>query len=143
KRTHARAGNLEYLKAFNLVFLQAALQGQSLISAAGDEGAYEANRALPVPQFTQTLSVGSPGSSPWITAAGGTTVPTSLTFSNGVTVTIETEQAWGWDYLHPLCESLGLSDVDCGIWGAGGGGGVSSFFRIPSYQKKVAGMRVT
>jgi subtilase family serine protease len=142
-RTKARRGNVEYLKAFNEIFLQAAVQGQSMIAASGDEGAYEANRALPAPQFTETLSVGSPGSSPWITAAGGTTVPTTLNFSNGVSITVSTEQAWGWDYLRPLCQSLGLDDFQCGIWGAGSGGGVSSYFRIPSYQKKVDGMRVT
>jgi subtilase family serine protease len=69
--------------------------------------------------------------------------PPAPQMPQSTSITVPTEQAWGWDYLRPLCQSLGLSDVDCGIWGAGGGGGVSVFFRIPSYQKKVDGMRVS
>jgi subtilase family serine protease len=145
-RTKARRGNLEHLKAFNQIFMQAAAQGQSLFAAQGDFGAYEANRALPVPEFNPVLSVGAPASSPWITSAGGTTLPGTMYFNvggNPFPITIATEQAWGWSYLHPLCQALGYDDLSCGIWGAGGGGGVSSYFRMPSYQKKVAGMRVT
>jgi len=145
-RTKARRGNVQNLRAFNQIFMQAAAQGQSMFAAQGDFGAYEANRALPAPEFNPVLSVGSPASSPWITSAGGTTLPGTMYFSvggNPFPITIATEQAWGWSYLHPLCQALGYDDLSCGIWGAGGGGGVSSAFPMPSYQKKVAGMRVT
>jgi subtilase family serine protease len=145
-RTKARRGNILNLKAFNQIFMQAAAQGQSLFAAQGDFGAYEANRALGVPQYNPVLSVGSPASSPWITSAGGTTLPGTMVFNvnnSPFPITIAQEQAWGWSYLHPLCQALGYDDLSCGIWGAGGGGGVSSYFPLPSYQKKVAGMRVT
>lgn len=136
-------GNITYLKAFNDVFLQGAIQGQSIIAAQGDAGAYEANRALPVPQFNPVLSVGAPATSPWITSAGGTTLPVTMTFSTGDVVTIPTEQTWGWAYLTDVCAHLGYDPISCGIFPVGGGGGVSSYFRIPDYQKGLKGMRVT
>jgi subtilase family serine protease len=142
-RVHAHRSNVVDLKAFNQIFMQAAAQGQTLIAAQGDEGSYEANRAAPVPFFNPVISVGAPASSPYITSAGGTTLPVTLTFSTGYVVTVPTEQAWGWSYLAGFCESIGYDPVDCGIWGVGGGGGVSSFFPLPNYQKNVAGMAVT
>jgi subtilase family serine protease len=145
-RPHGRYGDRSYLKAFDKVFLQAALQGQSMIGAQGDAGAYEANRALPVPSFDPVLSVGGPTASPWMTSAGGTTLPGTQVYSvNGspFPVTIATEQAWGWRYLTGLCDALGYDPVSCGIFPAGGGGGVSSWHALPPYQKGVAGIRVT
>jgi subtilase family serine protease len=146
-RPHGRYGDRSYLKAFDKVFLQAAIQGQSLIAAQGDAGAYEANRALPVWQgFDPVLSVGGPAASPWITSAGGTTLPGTQVYSvNGAPypVTIANEQAWGWRYLTDFCAAIGYDPVSCGIFPAGGGGGVSSWHALPSYQKNVMGMRVT
>jgi len=142
-RVHAHRSNVVDLKAFNQIFMQAAAQGQSLFAAQGDEGSYEANRAAPVPAFEPVISVGAPASSPYITSAGGTTLPVQLTFTNGVVVTVPTEQAWGWSYLQPYCDFYGVDAVDCGIWGVGGGGGVSSYFPLPNYQKNVSGMAVT
>jgi kumamolisin len=142
-RLHSHKSNLVDLKAFNQIFMQAAAQGQTLIAAQGDEGSYEANRAAPVPYFDPIISVGAPASSPYITSAGGTTLPVTLTFSTGYVVTVPTEMAWGWSYLAGFCDSIGYNPVDCGIWGVGGGGGVSSFFPMPNYQKNVAGMAVT
>lgn len=142
-RPHGRYGDRTYLRAFDKVFLQAAVQGQSLFAAQGDAGAYEVNRALTLPQYTPTLSVGAPAASPWITSAGGTTLPGTMTFSTGDVVTIDKEQAWGWSYLTPVCQHLGYDPVSCGIFPVGTGGGVSSFHALPSYQKNVPGMRVT
>jgi subtilase family serine protease len=131
------------LTAFNQIFMQAAAQGQTLFAAAGDDGAYDANRADPVPQFNPILSVDAPAASPYITATGGTTLPGTLTFTNGTSVTLPAERVWGWDYLTGFCASLGYTPVTCGTWGVGGGGGVSSYFAMPSYQKGVAGMQAT
>jgi subtilase family serine protease len=93
------------------------------------------------------LSVDSPASSAWITAAGGTTLAGTQTFGlpDGSTysVTIATEQAWGWDYLTGLCAVLGYDPISCGIFPGGAGGGVSSYVKLPSYQKGVPGIRVT
>ena len=136
------------LKAFNDLFTQAALQGQSMYASAGDAGAYDANdppSIFPVPDFSKTVSVDSPASQPFLTAAGGTTLPGTQTFGlpNGQTfsVTLPVEQAWGWDYLNGLCAALGFPDpVDCGTFPGGGGGGVSVFMSRPFYQYFVPGV---
>jgi kumamolisin len=140
--------NVNALKAFNDLFTQAALQGQSVYAAAGDAGAYDANdpeSIYPLPQFNKTLSVDSPASQPFLTAGGGTTLPGLQTFGlpNGKTfsLTIATEQAWGWDYLAGLCAALGTPNpVDCGTFPVGGGGGVSVFLARPFYQYFVPGV---
>jgi kumamolisin len=129
------------LQAFNQLFLQAALQGQSMYAASGDSGAYDANdpnSIYPLPQFNATLSVDSPASQPFLTAAGGTTLPGPQQFGlpdgSTFTVNVATERAWSWDYLTQLCNLLGLDPVSCGIFPAGDGGGVSVFMQRPFYQ---------
>lgn len=132
------------LDAFNDIMLQAALQGQSLFAAAGDNGAYDEQDELP-PNYSQVLSVDDPATQPFLTAAGGTTLPGTQTFSNppGASVTLPIEQAWTWDYLTALCKSLGLTPVACGIYPVGTGGGVSIYFPRPFYQSGVSGMANT
>ena len=137
------------LQAFDTLLIQAALQGQSFYAAAGDSGAYEANNpagSFPLPSFSQALSVSSPASQTWITAAGGTTLPGVQVFGlpDGQfdVITIPNERAWSWDYLAPLCADLGIPDpVECGIFPSGGGGGVSVFLPRPFYQFLVPGTR--
>jgi subtilase family serine protease len=136
------------LKAFNSVFLQAAVQGQSGFAASGDSGAYEPNNPsiAPVPSFSQTLGVNAPASSAWITAAGGTTLPGTQTYNtpNGpLAINIAQEQAWGWSYLTGLCAALGYDPVSCGIFPSGSGGGVSSYVPLPSYQARLPGVQLT
>ncbi|MFI4920787.1 MAG: protease pro-enzyme activation domain-containing protein, partial [Gammaproteobacteria bacterium] len=128
------------LKVFNDLFIQAALQGQSLFTAAGDEGAYDANRGLPVPPFNAILSVDNPADEPFITAAGGTTLPGLQNYGPGGIVNINQEQVWGWDYLIPVCANLGFDPVSCGINLVGGGGGVSVYFHTPFYQFFIPGI---
>jgi subtilase family serine protease len=138
------------LQAVNDVLIQAAIQGQSVFAAAGDAGAYDANdpqSIYPVPQFTRVLSVDDPAAQPFITAAGGTTLPGPQYFllPSGATYELDVayERAWGWDYLIPLCTLLGYDPVSCGIFPAGGGGGVSSQFTVPFYQWGVPGVATT
>ncbi|WP_161974647.1 S53 family peptidase [Piscinibacter terrae] len=141
-----KKNTVDALHAYNNLFLQAAVQGQSLFAASGDDGAYDVNNAgiAPVPDFSKTLSVDSPASSPWITAAGGTTLPGDQLYSGGtVTISIPHERVWGWDYLTDLCASLGYDPVACGIFPAGGGGGVSAYVPMPFYQEWVSGTRRT
>ncbi len=129
------------------LFLRAAIQGQSMYASAGDAGAYDANdpRIFPLPQFTKVLAVDSPASEPFITAAGGTTLPGPQLFGlpggGTFTVNINQEQAWGWDYLTNLCATLGFDPVSCGIFPGGGGGGVSVLFDTPFYQLFVPGVQ--
>ena len=136
------------VRAMHLLLLQAALQGQTVIAAAGDAGAYDANdgAAFVPPRLSLALSVDSPGDDPYIVSAGGTTLAGTQTFDVGngqppVVVTIPEERAWGWDYLQPLCDALGQDPVTCGILPAGGGGGVSVVFKRPFYQVGLEGFR--
>lgn len=72
--------NVNALKAFNDLFTQAALQGESMYAAAGDAGAFDANdpaSIYPVPQFTKTLSVDSPASQPFLVAGGQALIDTT------------------------------------------------------------------
>jgi len=141
------------LRAFDELFLQAALQGQSFFAAAGDSGAYDVNdgtdsngNPLLPPDYTLALSVDSPASDPYITAAGGTTLPGTQIYSTGATtppvvVDIPAERVWSWDYLVNLCTVLGYDPIACGIFPVGGGGGVSVFFKKPFYQEGVSGVQ--
>jgi kumamolisin len=140
------------LQAMHELFVVAALQGQSLFTAAGDSGAFDTVRFFGFEQgFTNPLSVDYPASDSAITAAGGTTLPGPQMFGTPAgTLTIDNpvERVWGWDYLEPLCEALGLPDSllgfsECGIFSVGGGGGVSSFFPIPLNQLGIPGTQLS
>jgi kumamolisin len=131
------------LQAFSDLLAQAALQGQSMFAASGDNGAFDSTGPLPLNQFNPVLSIDDPAAQPLMTAAGGTTLPGKQLFNNGSQVTIGQEQGWGWDYLIPVCKSLGFDPVSCGIFPAGSGGGVSVYFPRPFYQQGIAGMSDT
>ena len=140
------------LQAVNDLFVQAALQGQSMYVAAGDFGAYDdtgffAPPSWPLPKHSVVLSVGDPAAQRWVTVMGGTTLAGPQTFAIGskkhLTINIPTEQTWGWDYLIPLCKVLGHDPLICGIFRAGGGGGVSAYVPLPIYQFGIPGIRST
>ena len=135
------------LAALHQLFLQAGLQGQSMMAASGDAGAYDANDQQTPPDFSLALSIDSPGNDPAMTSAGGTTLAGTFSFTvkhkPDVVVTIPAERVWGWDYLVPLCRALKLDPVACGILPVGGGGGVSIHFPVPAYQKGVDGVQVS
>jgi subtilase family serine protease len=142
--------NTTFLRALNDLLIQAALEGQSAFCAAGDAGAYDANdpalELFEVPYFTQTLSVDDPAAQQFITVGGGTTLAGVQTYavpSGTVSINVPTERAWGWDYLEPLCNALNLDPISCGIFPAGGGGGVSSFVPQPLYQAFTPGITAT
>jgi kumamolisin len=121
-------------------FLEMAAQGQSMFIASGDEGAYAANRDL----GTTNVSVQTPSDSPYATAAGGSTLPWTGTFTGpdgSATVSVPAQRIWGWDYLWgPIAQitdtplaSIAESEV------VGSTGGFSSFEPTPSYQRDVGG----
>jgi kumamolisin len=92
------------------IFEEMATQGQTVIAAAGDSGSADCAGAEtnPVP----TLSVDDPASQPYVTGVGG------LTISN----------------ISPLSQTVWNDDCtqsDCGA----SGGGLSSFWSQPSWQK--------
>jgi kumamolisin len=143
------------LSALHNLFIQAALQGQSMSAAAGDQGGYDANEVFELPDpvtgdpgFSAVLSVDHPAADPFMLAAGGTTLPGPQTYqisaTQTLTINVPSERAWGWDYLAPLCTAIGdPNPVDCGILPAGTGGGVSVVFPIPFYQFFVNGVRTS
>lgn len=132
------------LRAFHQVFLEAAVQGQSVFAASGDSGAYDTVRGLGhgdgPGQFSAPLTVDSPASDPFITAAGGTTTPYSYSFRGGPTGAIKRESVWGWDYIqHYFDTNFGPGLVD--LFSVGGGGGVSVYWHEPFYQWFTHGIR--
>ncbi|HEV3382191.1 MAG TPA: S53 family peptidase [Trebonia sp.] len=132
-----------YQAAFDEAFLEYAAQGQSSFIAAGDSGAYDATGDA----GTTNLSVDSPGSSPYVTDAGGTTNAWTGTVSNTAgtqtaSVSVPFQRDWGWDYLWaPLAQVSGESYADSALANLGGGGGGFSVTEPrPSYQKDIPGI---
>ncbi|HUY24115.1 MAG TPA: S53 family peptidase [Candidatus Saccharimonadales bacterium] len=132
-----------YEAAFDEAFLEMAEQGQSGFIAAGDWGAYTATADL----GTTNLSVGSSADSPYITAAGGTTLPWSATLTGPdgtAPVNVPAQRTWGWDYLwQPIATVTGDSLATVAESEViGSGGGFSTIEPTPSYQQRVAGAHV-
>ncbi len=94
------------LKSENAIFMQMALQGQSMFAASGDSGAYDNG---------STLSVDDPASQPYVTGVGGTTLTLN---SDG---TYKSESSWN-------VPASGQQPA------GGGGGGISSVWPIPAWQ---------
>lgn len=101
------SGNAE-LQTLDHIFSQGAAQGIAMYAASGDSGAYDCNDS--------SLAVDSPAGDPNITGVGGT----NLQLSNGG---YSSESVWS-----------NSSDTVRSPNGAGGGGGISSFFNQPGWQ---------
>ena len=99
------------MKMENLLFEQAALQGQTVVSAAGDEGSAKIVPVTARAPAASALAVDDPASQPFVTGVGGTTLTISPSRS---------EVAWNTN-----------SPIDIG---GAGGGGVSALWPIPAYQ---------
>jgi subtilase family serine protease len=130
----------EYEAAYDEAFMEMAMQGQAGFLSAGDSGAYDASGDL----GTTNLSVDASGDSPYVTSAGGTTLPWSgtLTGKDGsAAVSVTSQRAWGWDYLWPAFASTGGTSLAAAAKAdvVGGGGGFSTIEPEPSYQKGVSG----
>jgi kumamolisin len=134
------------LQALHEVLVVAALQGQTAFAAAGDCGAFDVFEEVPA-SFSTPLSVDNPASDSAIVAAGGTTLPGVQVFSlpgnKTISIDVPVERVWGWDYLTPLCNALGLDPISCGIFPVGGGGGISVFFPLPLYQFDIQGTQLS
>jgi kumamolisin len=129
-----------YNAAFDEALLEMAVQGQSGFIASGDWGAYTAT----VDIGTTNLSIGSNPDSPFVTAAGGTTLPWTGTLTGpdgSTTVTVPAQRIWGWDYLwQPIATITGESLASVAeSYVIGSGGGFSVLEPTPSYQETVAG----
>src|SRR5262249_52580561 len=96
-------------EAENLIFQQAAAQGQTIFSASGDQGSNDCNAFETTTPVDPVLSVDDPSSQPYVVAAGGTTINNATQPAN--------EQVWN----------------DGAEWGAGGGG-ISESWPMPAWQ---------
>ena len=114
-----------------------------MFTSAGDDGAYDAAGDL----GTTNLSVDNPADSPFVTAAGGTTlggkISATVVPASGpaatVSATIAAQRAWGWDWLWPEYAAFGATSESAFAVTqvAGGGGGYSTTEPTPSYQQGV------
>ena len=146
-------GDSFLLEAFHDAFLEMALQGQTVFIAAGDSGSFDTVRGCSpygtpspsTPVCSAPFSVDHPSSDPLVTAAGGTTLPFSMTLSSGILLTVAKEQAWGWDYISNEAAAQGKASVIGvpDVFSVGGGGGVSSYWALPWYQGNTKGITST
>lgn len=99
-------------QAENLLFQQAAAQGQTVFSAAGDNGSDDCNtNQKPTPVKGQNLvSVDDPSSQPYVVAVGGTAIDDARR--------PPLEQVWNG-----------------GPRGGSGGGGISQSWQMPAWQR--------
>lgn len=127
-----------YAEIFNLLFEQGAAEGISSFVASGDNGAYDASKDA----GTYNLAVDNPADSPFVTAAGGTTIPLDETLSDGTKISVKNERAWSWDYLYGYFDKHDLASTTAGLadYFVGDGGGFSKFFATPNYQNGISGV---
>lgn len=140
------AQSTDVMTAQHQAFIVAAAQGISIFASAGDAGAYDindANDGLTYPTCTQTLTVDSPASDPYVTAAGGTTLPNTQVHAHG-TIVVPTERPWGWDYLQDyMTTNYGSDFYYANYFPVGGGGGVSVNYDLPRYQQNTRGIQAS
>lgn len=107
-------------RAENTLFQEAAAQGQTLVSASGDNGSEDCN-ASPIsgPELNNSLAVDDPASQPFMTGVGGTTLSTLGPRPS--------EQVWN-----------NGENLFSGIQPGASGGGVSSIWGMPSYQSSAS-----
>lgn len=139
--------------SLNAILEQAASQGQSVIAAAGDDGSTDCSGEYPSSNTTanEQLAVDFPGSSQYVTAMGGTEFPLadmapgSPYFDAEGTADIISsaksyipEQVWNDDAgdvtVYAAEKITGQSPISAG------GGGVSIYTPLPSWQKGVPGI---
>jgi hypothetical protein len=96
-------------QAENLIFEQAAAQGMTVFSAAGDQGSNDCNAFRTTAPVDPILSVDDPSSQPYVVSTGGTTMDDATQPAS--------EHVWN----------------DGAAWGAGGGG-ISESWPMPTWQ---------
>jgi subtilase family serine protease len=121
-----------YAQAENTIFEQMAVQGQSMLGAAGDTGAFACIRS----DGTTIVNVLDPPSQPWVTSVGGTSFgsanPGTMPNPNYPT---GQETVWNVDNLCNTSAGEGGQPglFWCAATGAGGGGN-SQYWGRPFYQ---------
>jgi hypothetical protein len=108
-------------QAENLLFEQAAAQGQSVFAAEGDTGSNSCNAFRTLQPVTPVLSILDPASQPYVVSVGGTTIDDATQPSAATPGPADTpapsEHVWN----------------DGAAWGAAGGG-ISESWPMPTWQ---------
>jgi hypothetical protein len=112
------------LNTENAIFQRMALQGQTVIAAAGDSGSEDCFTANQQTGSALSLAVDDPGAQPDVISAGGTTLTSSGVGNQTV-----------WNQCKGVPRTICANDIDGQTlrYGAGGGG-YSSYWGKPSYQ---------
>lgn len=99
----------------NNLLEEAAIQGQTFVTASGDDGAEDCY--APGSDHDRAVTVDSPSSSPWATAVGGTLLRSLAPLR---------ETVWN--------NARSGNVADSGITPGASGGGISRFWQMPAYQ---------
>jgi subtilase family serine protease len=122
---------------YDLLFQVGAVEGMGFFFSSGDSG-YEDPAYEQDPAISDKIQVDYPASSPWITSVGGTSL------AIGKSANYKFETSWG-AVLDPLAPGGGAwsftppgttADLQ-NFYGGSGGGGVSTVYAQPWYQKVV------
>jgi kumamolisin len=120
---------ISYARAENVIFTQMAMQGQSVTSSSGDEGAFDC--LLEDKAHARQPTVDDPTSQPLVTSVGGTSFGTFDPGRNShPSYPRRRETVWN---PRNACSGTPSGLDGCAHFGAGGGG-VSRFWPRPSYQ---------
>jgi subtilase family serine protease len=121
--------DLSIVRAEDKIFQEAALQGQSVLSASGDTGSAGCATELD----SSHLAVQDPSSQPFVTGVGGTTLYTDVNGQLGL---------WNPNVAgDPILQAVwndGKIKTSRGQQPAATTGGLSSVWAMPSYQRKAA-----
>jgi subtilase family serine protease len=119
------------LASYNQMFEEANVQGQTIISSSGDDGATDCDVAG---DASEGLTVDFPGSSPYVTSAGGTMFTGDV--SSPSTYWNSTNGAGGSSAISYIPEQPWNETTTAGGLTAGGagGGGASAYFAKPAWQ---------
>jgi subtilase family serine protease len=111
------------------ILQQGALEGIGFDFSSGDSG--DVFGVVSDPSASNVHNVQFPASDPWTTAVGGTSVAIGR---NGSVVA---DYAWGDNYAPINAAGTGYDQAPPGEFQEGSGGGVSTLFAEPGYQKPV------
>lgn len=132
-----------YGTVMSTLLAQGATQGVSTFAASGDTGAYGESLKRDG-STTEGIYANFPANNPWVTATGGTTLPSEGMLANGATIKINQERTWGGDYLFDAYQKdkvfFTKHDDLMGMLQGGSGGGISTLYSTPAYQKGVSGV---
>jgi hypothetical protein len=114
------------LQTENQIFQRFAMQGQSMIAAAGDSGSsdcFAASGSGGIPAFDTSLAVDDPGAQPDVISAGGTTLPSAGVGAQTV-----------WNDCQNAFPSCAHANNQGQLLNGSTGGGYSMQWPKPSYQ---------